>query len=58
MMFSRVTRQGRIAAAGAPEEVMTAELLARVYGVSARLERCSQGAPVLIADAVAQPAPG
>lgn len=53
-----VLDQGRIAAAGAPEEVMTAELLARVYGVSARLERCSQGAPVLIADAVAQPAPG
>ncbi|WP_417692910.1 ABC transporter ATP-binding protein [Roseibium sp.] len=46
-----VLKDGCVAASGVPEEVIDSALLADVYGVSARLERCSQGAPVLIADA-------
>lgn len=36
-------REGRLVAGGAPEAVITPENLAQVYGVRARVERCSQG---------------
>jgi iron complex transport system ATP-binding protein len=45
---------GRIVAAGAPTEVLTPGLLREVYGVEARLERCSRGVPLLIVDGSAR----
>ncbi len=36
-------REGAVAVAGTPDEVMTAEWLARVYGVTARIERDEGG---------------
>ncbi|MDO5623233.1 MAG: ABC transporter ATP-binding protein [Pseudomonadota bacterium] len=51
-----VLGQGRAQAVGAPADVLTAELLAAVWGVQARLERCAHGRPMLLADA-ALPAP-
>ncbi|ONG48482.1 ferrichrome ABC transporter [Pseudoroseomonas deserti] len=41
---------GRIVAHGAPTEVLTPALLREVYGVDARLERCSRGIPFLAVD--------
>ena len=41
---------GRIVASGAPVEVLTPALLREVYGVEARLERCSRGVPFLAVD--------
>ena len=38
-----VLRQGTIAADGTPEQAVTPEMLAQVYGVEARVERCSRG---------------
>lgn len=47
---------GRLAAAGAPAEVITPASLASVYGVRARVETCSRGRPqVLIDDLEARP---
>jgi iron complex transport system ATP-binding protein len=43
---------GRIAAEGAPVDVITPATLAEVYGVAARIERCSRGQPHLIVDSV------
>ncbi|ADZ70591.1 ABC transporter ATP-binding protein [Polymorphum gilvum] len=45
-----VLRDGRVAACGTPAEVVTPDLIAYVYGVSARMERCSAGYPILISD--------
>lgn len=42
--------EGRILAAGPTAEVLTPETIARLYGVRARIERCSRGRPVLIVD--------
>ena len=42
---------GRIEADGPPAETLTPALLARVYGVQARIERCSQGTLLVLADA-------
>ncbi|MDO5290169.1 MAG: ABC transporter ATP-binding protein [Pseudomonadota bacterium] len=42
---------GRVQAAGAPADVLTPDLLARVWGVQARLEHCSHQRPMLLADA-------
>ncbi|MES2942318.1 MAG: ABC transporter ATP-binding protein [Pseudomonadota bacterium] len=41
---------GRVLAAGEPAEVMTAALLRRAYAVEARVERCSQGHLIVLAD--------
>ena len=41
---------GRMAACGAPAAVLTPALLREVYGVEARLERCSRGVPFLTVD--------
>jgi len=38
-----VLQQGAIAADGTPEEAVTPDMLARVYQVEARVERCSRG---------------
>ena len=40
---------------GAPLEVITPELVRRVYGVEGRVERCSQGRPVFLLDQLARP---
>lgn len=43
-------KDGRLAASGSPPAVITPENLARVYGVRARVEHCSQGQPQVIVD--------
>jgi len=45
-----VLREGRVVACGAPEAVLQAELLAEVYGVQARVERCSRGRLQVLVD--------
>ncbi|WP_034919250.1 ABC transporter ATP-binding protein [Erwinia sp. 9145] len=49
-------QNGELIADGQPENVITPETLAKVYGVRGRIERCSQGKPqVLIDGLVAEP---
>ncbi len=49
-------QNGGLIADGLPEEVITPESLAKVYGVRGRIERCSQGTPqVLIDGLVSEP---
>lgn len=49
-------QDGDLIADGVPEQVITSQSLARVYGVRGRIERCSQGTPqVLIDGLVNQP---
>lgn len=43
-------KDGNLIADGEPEEVITPESLARVYGVRGRIERCSQGTPQILID--------
>lgn len=43
---------GRVVADGAPADAVTAKVLADVYGVRARVERCSQGSTQVIVDGV------
>lgn len=45
-----VLAPGGEARLGAPDAVLTPELLARTYGVEGRIERCSQGHPMVLAD--------
>ncbi|WP_353619066.1 ABC transporter ATP-binding protein [Paracidovorax cattleyae] len=45
-----VLGQGRILADGVPADVVTPQLLQQAYGVRARVERCSRGHPVVLAD--------
>lgn len=45
-----VMHNGRFHSAGAPGEVITAPILAEVYGVKARVERCSQGQIMVMID--------
>ncbi|WP_161865166.1 ABC transporter ATP-binding protein [Pseudomonas yangonensis] len=45
-----VMRAGRIHASGTPDEVLTPQLLAEVYGVEARVERCSRGRLQVLVD--------
>lgn len=42
---------GSVLAAGGPQEVLTPALLQRAYGVQARVERCSKGNLLVLADA-------
>jgi len=42
---------GNVLAAGDPAEVLTPALLQRAYGVRARVERCSEGHLLVLADA-------
>lgn len=43
-------KDGQLIADGKPETVITAESLAKVYGVKGRIERCSQGTPQILID--------
>ncbi|MFS7359535.1 ABC transporter ATP-binding protein [Rahnella inusitata] len=43
-------KDGHLIADGEPEAVITADSLARVYGVRGRIERCSQGTPQILID--------
>ncbi|MWD27288.1 ATP-binding cassette domain-containing protein [Aquicoccus sp. SCR17] len=45
---------GRLAASGPPEAVVTPARLAEVYGVNARVERCSQGRLMVMVDGPAK----
>ncbi|MFJ4347312.1 ABC transporter ATP-binding protein [Pseudomonas sp. NPDC089401] len=45
-----VLSEGRVVACGAPGEVLEPGLLAEVYGVQARVERCSQGRLQVLVD--------
>lgn len=44
---------GRMVACGPPREALTADTLARVFGVAGRIETCSEGRPFVIVDDVA-----
>ncbi|MER0236646.1 ABC transporter ATP-binding protein [Fulvimarina sp. MAC8] len=46
-----VVADGTLAACGPSERIITTQLLAEVYRVSARVERCSAGNPFVIVDA-------
>ncbi|WP_087687776.1 ABC transporter ATP-binding protein [Pandoraea sp. PE-S2R-1] len=48
-------REGRVVAAGDVGDVVTAEAIAKVFDVQARVERCSRGLPQLIVDDVVTP---
>ncbi|SNT36316.1 ABC transporter ATP-binding protein [Tropicimonas sediminicola] len=48
--------EGRILATGLTLEVLTPDLIARLYGIDSRVERCSRGCPVMIVDGPARPA--
>lgn len=43
-------QDGRTHVHGTPEQVLTPSLLARIYGVDARVERCSQGRIMVLID--------
>ncbi|HAT23345.1 MAG TPA: iron ABC transporter ATP-binding protein, partial [Pantoea septica] len=43
-------KEGVLIADGVPEQVITPETLAQVYGVKGRIERCSQGMPQVMID--------
>lgn len=43
-------QNGALIADGQPEEVITPQSLAKVYGVKGRIERCSQGTPQVLID--------
>lgn len=45
-----VLQEGRVAACGEPRTVVTADMLREVYGVEARVETCSDGMPMVLAD--------
>jgi iron complex transport system ATP-binding protein len=45
-----VLGQGRVLAAGRPADVLTPALLHTAYGVRARIEHCSLGHPLVLAD--------
>ncbi|AXG47888.1 ABC transporter ATP-binding protein [Photorhabdus laumondii] len=43
-------QKGHLIAEGIPEQVITPDSLAQVYGVKGRIERCSQGIPQVLVD--------
>ncbi|MGJ0576713.1 ABC transporter ATP-binding protein [Xenorhabdus bovienii] len=43
-------KKGELIAEGTPEQVITPDSLAQVYGVKGRIERCSQGVPQVLID--------
>lgn len=45
-----VLSPGGHACLGKPQETLTPALLARTYGIEARIERCSRGHPIVLAD--------
>lgn len=48
-----VLSQGRVVADGTPEDAVTPQMFADVYGVEARVERCSRGYLQIMVDAAA-----
>ena len=42
--------EGRAVATGPTLEVMTPDLIRRLYGIDSRVERCSRGCPMMIVD--------
>ncbi|ANT61949.1 iron ABC transporter [Salipiger sp. CCB-MM3] len=46
---------GALHAAGAPSEVLTPDSLSRVYGIDARVERCSEGRVMVMVDGLSGP---
>ncbi|WP_226626647.1 ABC transporter ATP-binding protein [Alloyangia pacifica] len=46
---------GALRAAGAPGEVLTPQSLSQVYGIDARVERCSEGRVMVMVDGLSQP---
>ncbi|WP_134681699.1 ABC transporter ATP-binding protein [Paracoccus ravus] len=52
-----VLSQGRLAISGSPSEVLRPELLARVWDVSARIERASRGDVMVLVDGEIRPRP-
>lgn len=51
-----VLRAGRLHSEGEPAAVLTPAMLAEVYGVEGRVERCSRGTLQVLVDGVAEPA--
>ena len=45
-----VLGRGGVLAAGAPADILTSALLRDAYGVEARIERCTQGHPIILVD--------
>ncbi|WP_237385192.1 ABC transporter ATP-binding protein [Xenorhabdus sp. Sc-CR9] len=43
-------KKGELISEGTPEQVITSDSLAKVYGIKGRIERCSQGIPQLLID--------
>jgi len=54
--FLVVLHNGRLYARGAPQDILTPRLLADVYGVEARVERCSRGRLQVLVDRALTPA--
>ncbi|THF55631.1 ABC transporter ATP-binding protein [Pseudothauera rhizosphaerae] len=50
-----VMAQGRLIARGAPGRILTPDLLRRAYGIAARVETCSLGTPLVIAERAFDP---
>jgi len=48
--YALMLKEGTLIADGVPEQVITPETLAQVYGVKGRIERCSQGMPQVMID--------
>ena len=55
VVLGREQGASRLLAAGRPAEVLTPALLARAYGVRARIEQCSAGHPLVLADEALAP---
>ena len=47
-----VLGEGGVLASGPPLDVLTPEILRRAYGIEARVEQCSRGLPIILADGV------
>lgn len=45
-----VLRHGKAVSSGTPSDIVTPKMISDVYGVSARVEKCSAGVPFLLAD--------
>ncbi|MEJ2794931.1 ABC transporter ATP-binding protein [Iodobacter sp. LRB] len=50
-----VLSEGRCAADGSALEVLDPDLLAKVYGITGRIEQCSQGRPIFVLDHLVHP---
>jgi iron complex transport system ATP-binding protein len=48
--YMLLMNEGRLLASGVPAEVLTPELLRTAYGVQARVETCSLGTPMVLAE--------